>query len=128
VNREQREERKAASICFTRPRPLYGVERSRRLFFPVALASRFFLNGTDFTKRCSANGDSTFAKRVEHAQLLDNWSGREALAQSAFAFSDVLPIESHALFLAGRFVPYRDSCSATRLLEASLLLSKMTRT
>ena len=69
--------------------------RSRRLFFPVAVASRFFLNSGCFAKSGTANGDSAFMQRVKHPQLLDNRSSRESPAQSAFAFSNLLPIETH---------------------------------
>jgi len=73
---------------------LYGVERSRRLFFPVAVASRFFLNSGCFAKSGTANGGGAFMQGVKHPQLLDNRSSRESLAQSAFAFPNAFEIEN----------------------------------
>jgi hypothetical protein len=72
---------------------LFGVERSRRLFFPVAVASRFFLSSGCFAKSGTANGGGAFMQGVKHPQLLDSRSSRESLAQSAFAFPNAFEIE-----------------------------------
>ena len=84
---------RAAPARRRRMRRLRCSRRSRRLFFPVTVASRFFLNSGCFAKSGTANGDGAFMQRVKHPQLLDNRSSRESLAQSAFAFPNAFEIE-----------------------------------
>jgi hypothetical protein len=72
------------------PRPFTEIKTA---FFPVAVPSRSFLNSGCFAKPDTANGDGAFAQNIQHPQLIPDWSSRESLAQSSFAFPNALEIE-----------------------------------